>query len=122
MWCRGIRGATTADSNTRDAILEATDELLREMIKANGIRPEDVAHATFTTTPDLDAEFPAVAARNFGWTSVALLCGQEIDVPGSLKGVVRILILVNTEKGADEIAHVYLRGAIVLRPDASNPR
>ncbi|MEE8372145.1 MAG: chorismate mutase [Dehalococcoidia bacterium] len=122
MWCRGIRGATTADSNTAEAVLEATDELLREMIEANGIRPEDVAYTMFTTTSDLDAEFPAVAARNFGWTGVALLCGQEIDVPGSLKGVVRILILVNTEKGADEIAHVYLRGATELRPDASNPR
>jgi chorismate mutase len=122
MHCRGIRGATTADSNTREAIIEATDGLLREMIEANGIRPENVAYAMFTTTSDLDAEFPAVAARHLGWTGVPLLCGQEIDVPGSLKGVVRILVLLNTDKTADEIVHVYIKGATELRPDASNSR
>jgi chorismate mutase len=92
------------------------------MIEANGIRPENVAYAMFTTTSDLDAEFPAVAARHLGWTNVALLCGQEIDVPGSLKGVVRILVLLNTDKTADEIVHVYIKGATELRPDASNSR
>ena len=121
MWCRGIRGATTVERNTREDILKATGELLQEMIDANGIEPDNVAYALFTTTSDLDAEFPALAARKLGWSNVALLCGQEIDVPGSLKGVVRILILINTEKSADEIAHVYIRGAVGLRPDASNP-
>ena len=87
MYCRGIRGATTVESNTREAILEATDELLRQMIEVNDIRVEDVAYAMFTTTSDLDAEFPAVAARHLGWTEAALLCGREIDVPGSLHGV-----------------------------------
>jgi chorismate mutase len=122
MYCRGIRGATTVESNTREAILEATDELLRQMIEANDIRVEDVAYAMFTTTSDLDAEFPAVAARHIGWTEAALLCGQEIDVPGSLHGVVRILILLNTGKSADEMIHVYIKGAEQLRPDASNSR
>lgn len=120
MYCRGIRGATTADSNTGEDILQATDELLRQMIEANGIEPENVAYAMFTTTSDLDAEFPALAARRLGWTNVALLCGQEIDVPGSLKGVVRILILLNTEKTIDEIVHVYIKGATELRPDSLN--
>lgn len=122
MWCRGVRGATTADSNTKEDILKATDELLRQMIDVNGIKPEDVAYAMFTTTSDLNAEFPALAARHLGWTNVALLCGQEIDVPGSMKGVVRILILFNTERSADEIVHVYIRGASDLRRDTSNPK
>ena len=120
MWCRGIRGATTVDDNTKEDILEATRELLEEMIAANEIRASDVAAAFFTTTSDLDAEFPALAARQLGWSNVALLCSQEVDVPDSLKGVVRVLILCNTEKGADDIVHVYIRGATELRPDASN--
>jgi len=118
MQCRGIRGATTVDSNTREAILEATRELLGEMVRANGVRTEDVASAYFTTTPDLNAEFPALTARNdFGWQNVALMCGHEMSVPGSLPMCVRILLHVNTERTQDEICHVYLRGAAVLRPD-----
>ncbi len=122
MWCRGIRGATTADSNTSEDILQATNELLRQMINANGIEAEHVAYAMFTTTADLNAEFPAQAARHIGWTNVALLCGQEIDVPGSMAGVIRVLILLNTEKSADEIVHVYVKGATELRPDSSNKK
>ena len=117
MLCRGIRGAITVDTNTPQAVLDATAELLKAMIEANSIRPEDVASVIFTATPDLNAEFPALAARCLGWNGVALLCGQEMGVPGSLAMCVRILLHVNTEKGADKIAHVYLRGAQALRPD-----
>jgi chorismate mutase len=117
MLCRGIRGATTVEANKREAILEATTELLAAMVKANDIKPEDVASAFFTTTPDLNAEFPALAARRLGWNQVPLLCGHEMAVPGSLAMCLRILVHVNTDKRADQIVHVYLRGARVLRPD-----
>jgi len=117
MPCRGIRGAITVESNSREAILAATRELLDEMVRANAVRKDDVASAYFTTTPDLDAEFPAVAARGVGWSNVALMCGHEMDVPGSLGMCLRILLHVNTERTQDEICHVYLRGAAVLRPD-----
>ena len=118
MPCRGIRGATTVTDNTREAILEATRELLDELVHANDIRPEDVASAYFTTTSELNAEFPAVAARNgLGWTNVALMCGHEMDVPGSMRMCLRILLHVNTERTQAEVCHVYLRGAAALRPD-----
>ncbi len=104
-------------ANTREAILEATRELLTAMVEANQIRVEDIASAIFTTTPDLTAEFPAVAAREMGWTHVALLCGHEMSVPGSLPMCLRVLLHVNTDKRAEEIVHVYLRGARVLRPE-----
>ncbi len=117
---RGIRGATTVEQNAREAIIGATQELLQEMIQRNDIRADDVASAWFTTTRELDAEFPAVAARDgFGWTSVALMCGHEMDVPGSLSHCLRILLHVNTQRAQEEIQHVYLRGASVLRPDVS---
>jgi chorismate mutase len=118
MQCRGIRGATTVEVNSREAILDATRELLAALVERNGVRKEDVASAYFTTTPDLNAEFPAVTARNdFGWTNVALMCGHEMAVPGSLPMCLRILLHVNTERTQDEICHIYLRGAAVLRPD-----
>jgi chorismate mutase len=118
MPCRGIRGATTVESNTREAIVFAASELLGELLRANDVRKDDVASAYFTTTPDLDAEFPAVAARSdYGWTNVALMCGHEMNVPGSLPMCLRILLHVNTDRTQDEICHVYLRGAAVLRPD-----
>lgn len=120
MWCRGIRGATTADSNTEEDILKATKELLQEMVAANGIEVEDVACAIFTTTPDLNAGFPAAAARELGWSQVALLCGHEMDVPGSLQCCLRILLLYNTEKSADEMVHVYIKGATGLRSSSPN--
>jgi len=122
MWCRGIRGATTVASNSKDDILKATKELLQEMIDANGIKPEDVACAIFTTTSDLDAEFPAAAARQLGWSNVALLCSKEVDVPGSLERCLRALILYNTERSVDDIVHVYIRGATELKSDMSNPK
>ncbi len=115
--CRGVRGATTADANTSEAILRATRELLALMIRVNGIEPDDVAGVWFTTTPDLNAEFPALAARQLNWMNVALMCGHEMDVPGALARCVRILIHWNTRKMAEEIEHVYIRGAETLRPD-----
>lgn len=115
--CRGIRGATTCEANTREAILAATRELLEQLIERNGIHPDDIASAIFTTTTDLDAEFPAVAARALGWTDTALLCGHEMHVPGSLRSCVRVLVLWNTERRADEVVHVYIKGAKNLRPD-----
>lgn len=120
--CRGIRGATTVESNSADAILGATTELLVELMRANDLRVDDVASAFFTTTVDLNAEFPAVAARQLGWRDVALLCGHEMDVPGSLPMCLRILLHANTEKGPQDIIHVYQRGATVLRTDLSEKR
>jgi len=117
MVTRGVRGATTVESNTVEAILEATKDLLAAMLKANEIDQEDVASAFFTTTPDLNAEFPAVAARDVGWTDVALLCGHEMNKPGALPMCLRILLHVNTDKAARDIKHIYLRGARVLRTD-----
>ncbi|OGO51196.1 MAG: chorismate mutase [Chloroflexi bacterium RBG_16_68_14] len=122
MRCRGIRGATTVEANTPEAILEATTELLVELMRANDLQVTDVASAFFTTTRDLSAEFPAVAANRLGWTDVALLCGHEMDVPGSLAKCLRILLHVNTEKEPHELVHVYLRGAEVLRPDRAYNR
>jgi len=115
MWCRGIRGATTVEANTREHILSAARELLQKMIEANKVEKEAAACAIFTTTPDLNATFPAAAARQLGWTEVALLGGQEIEVEGSLSKCLRILILFNTEKRPEEIVHVYIKGTDVLR-------
>jgi len=119
VYCRGIRGATTADENTAEAIVAATKELLERIVAANGLKIEDVASIIFTTTPDLNAQFPALAARQLGWHGAALLCAREIDVPGSLERCIRVLIHWNTDKGADEIVHVYLKEAKRLRPDRS---
>ena len=118
--CRGIRGATTVDSNAREDILQAATELLQRMVEANGVQVGDVASIIFTTTPDLNAEFPALAAQQLGWRDAALLCGHEMNVPGSLPRCLRILMHVNTEKRADEIVHVYLKGARALRPDRAD--
>src|SRR4051812_5698896 len=104
MALRGLRGATTVDSNTPAAIRDATRELLAEMVEANQIQREDVASAWFTTTSDLTADSPAVVARNdFGWHNVALMCAHELDVPGSLPMCLRILLHVNTERPQDEM-------------------
>jgi chorismate mutase len=119
IYCRGIRGATTVEANTREAILEGTRELLQQIIDANELREEDVSSATFTTTPDLNAEFPAVAARQLGWHDAALMCGHEMAVPGALQRCIRILIHWNTPKSQAEIVHVYIKGAQNLRPERS---
>jgi chorismate mutase len=115
MYCRGIRGATTVEHNDRDEILAATRELLQLLIQENDLRVEDVVSAIFTVTDELDAEFPARAARELGWTEVALLCAREIPVPGSLDKCIRVLLHVNTMRSAAEIRHVYIRGAVNLR-------
>ncbi len=112
---RGIRGATTANSNTKDEVFNATSELLDELVEANDIDADDVAAAFFTTTADLNADFPAAAARLMGWTHVALMDAVEIDVPGSQARCIRTLILINTDKRADELVNVYLRDAANLR-------
>lgn len=116
MYCRGIRGATTIERNDREEILSATTELLQLMIRQNDLHTEDIASAIFSLTEDLDAEFPAVAARMLGWTEVPLMCTREIPVPGSLGKCIRVLLHVNTTRSLSEIQHVYLRGAVNLRP------
>ena len=119
--CLGIRGATTADANSREAILSATHELLLEMVKANGIAEEDVAAVFFTTTKDLNAEFPSVAARvRLGWDRTALMNFQELDVPDATPSVVRAILLANTDKSKDELVHVYLKGDRTLRARGRN--
>lgn len=115
MKVRGIRGATTAASNTRGDVLEAATELMERLIEANGIDADDAAAAFFTTTPDLNAEFPAAAARLMGWTHVALMGASEIDVPDAPPLCIRTLILVNTDKRPQDLVNVYLRGAKNLR-------
>jgi chorismate mutase len=117
--CRGVRGATTVEADTKEDILTATRQLLALMIHLNGIESTDVGSAIFSTTVDLNAEFPALAARQLGWIDVALLCTHELDVPGSLRKCIRVLVHWNTAKPADEIKHVYIRGAEKLRPDLS---
>ena len=112
---RGVRGATTADENTRESILEATTDLLERLIEANDIEADDVAAAVFTATQDLNAEFPAQAARRLGWDYVALMCAHELAVPDAPARCIRALILVNTTRAADELQNVYLRGAKYLR-------
>ena len=113
---RGIRGATTVASNDRDRILAGTRELLEHIVRVNTVDSADVASAWFTVTPDLDAEFPAFAAREIGWTEVPLICGREIPVSGALAKCIRVLIHWNTERAQSEIRHVFLHGARALRP------
>lgn len=115
MQCRGIRGATTVERNDRELILRATRELLSQMLEANSIALDDVACVFFTTTRDLNAEFPAAAAREMGWKTVPLMCGHEMEVPGALPMCLRVMMLCNTDKGPAEIVHVYTRGAWELR-------
>ena len=117
MICRGVRGATTIEEDTPDAILRATRELLAMMIRLNGIQPIDVTSAIFTTTRDVVSQFPALAARQLGWMDVPLLCGHEMEVPDSVSRCIRILIHWNTDMPQSEIQHVYLKDAQSLRPD-----
>lgn len=113
---RGIRGATTVENDTREAILDATEELLREIVSANDVDPDDLATAIFTVTPDLTAAFPAEVARvRLQWTDGAFLSATEIPVPDAPSRCIRVLLLINTEKSAKEMRHVYLRGAQALR-------
>ena len=116
MATRGIRGATTVERNDRDLILHATHELLDAIVRLNGLRSEDIAYVWFTVTQDLDAEFPAFAARDLGWTEVPLRCGREIPVPGALPYCIRALISWNTSKSQHDVRHVFLHRAKELRP------
>ncbi len=113
--CRGLRGATKAENNTAEDIYGATREMLQRLIEANDIEERDVAMAYFTVTPDLNAAFPAAAARQLGWNSTALMCATEIPVPGSLLSCIRVLILINTQKEPEELQNIYLKGTEVLR-------
>ncbi|MBU1026687.1 MAG: chorismate mutase [Candidatus Margulisbacteria bacterium] len=115
MAIRGIRGAITVDNNNKEEIIEATQQLLAEVVKSNQLKEEDIASIIFSTTADLDAEFPAAAARQMGLNETPLMCTKEIDVPGSLAKCIRILLHVNTSKKQKEMKHIYLRGAVTLR-------
>lgn len=114
---RAIRGATTVVENNAEEILKETERLLKEIYEKNRLKEEDIISIIFTVTNDLNATFPAIAARNLGWTSIALMCTNEINVPGSLEKCIRVLFHVNSDKQNDEIKHVYLNDAKVLRPD-----
>ena len=114
---RGVRGATTVSENEARQIADRTRELIRMLVEANGMRAADIASAIFTVTDDLDAVFPAVAARDLpDWKDVPLSCSREIPVPGSLGHCIRILIHWNTDRPQEEVHHVYLRAARGLRP------
>ena len=119
---RGIRGAIDVARNEREEILSKTGELLRALVQANRVKADDVAAAIFSLTPDLDAEFPAIAARRMGWTDVPLMCAAELDIPQGMKKVVRILPLVNTSVPPKKIKHQYLGKTPALRPDLSGKK
>jgi len=117
MLVRGIRGAITVNSNTKEEIIEITKELLIALQRKNNFKIEDIVSVFFSVTPDLNAAFPAQAARELGWDRVPLFDMQEIEVPGSLSRCIRILIQINCRKSQTEIEHCYLRGAEILRKD-----
>lgn len=125
---RGIRGAVRAKSNTRKDIFDATRKLMRAVLRANRVQAADVAACFFTTTADLNADFPAYAARDLAlqaspdWKYVPMMCGVEIDVPGSMRRVIRMLILVNTPASPRKIRHQYLGEAASLRPDLAGKK
>ena len=119
--CLGLRGATTADANTKAAIVDATKELLEGLVAANGLAESDIGAVFFTVTADLNAEFPPVALRvHMGWEQTALLTSPEILVPGAHRRVIRVLLLVNTELSKEELVHLYLKGAKSLRTRGTN--
>ncbi len=117
MRCLGVRGATSVSHNTRESIIAATRELLEEIVVKNDLLIDDVASVIFTATPDLDVAHPAHAARELGWVNTPLLCVQEMSVVGGLSHCVRVLILWNSERRADQVRDVYLGEARRLRPD-----
>ena len=117
MAVRGIRGATTVEANTKDEIITKTRELLESIVSKNDFDASDIISIIFSVTDDVNAEFPAVAARQLGWLYTPLLCTNEIPVPGSLKNCIRVLLHVNSDRGQDEMVQVYLYEAKRLRPD-----
>ena len=114
---RALRGATQIDANDRDLILDAIAELVHEVLERNGLTNEDLISIVFTATPDLDAEFPAYAARRAGIADVPMLSATEIDVPESMPRVLRLLAHVETDRSRHDLRHVYLRGAAALHTD-----
>ena len=114
---RGVRGATTVAANRVDLILLATRVLLSEMVSANDIATADLAAAWFTATADLDAAFPARAARELGWRDVPLMDAMEIPVPGSMPRCIRVLLLWNADSAQADVVHIYQGEAVALRPD-----
>ena len=118
---RGIRGATTATANTAEAIMEATAELLAELVAVNDLDPNEIASAFFTTTPDLDAEFPAHAARRLGWLTTPMMCGHDMQVqqpnPRGVRRCIRVLLMYNTPRPQSAMRFVYLRGAEAIKAD-----
>lgn len=117
MAVRGIRGAIDARANTAEEIRARTQELLEAIVSANAVRTDDIAAAFFTLTPDLDADFPAHAARKMGWSHVPMICANEVAVPGAMERVIRVLLLVNSDAPAERIRHQYLGDTQCLRPD-----
>lgn len=120
--CLGVRGAITVDANTAEAILTATRELLTALLEANQIETDDIGSAIFSTTTDLNAEYPAVAARRMGWQDVAIMCTHEMNVPHGLERCMRVLIMWNTGLSPRDIRHIYLGDAQQLRPDRAVSR
>lgn len=114
---RAVRGAITVENNISEEIIDAVKELLAGIVTVNSIERQDIASVIFSMTHDLDAVFPAAAARQLGWTDIPLMCTNEIDVPGSLRRCIRVMIHFNTEKTNQEIRHIYMKGAKILRPD-----
>jgi chorismate mutase len=117
MAVRAVRGATQIDANSREQILTGTTELIGAVLQRNDLTPDVLISVVFTATPDLTAEFPAYAARELGFTDVPLLCATEMDVPGALPRVLRLLALVETDRDRAQMHHVYLHGAAALRRD-----
>lgn len=117
MAVRAVRGATQIEQDDRQELLDATTELLVAVLERNELVPDDLISVVFTATPDLRSEFPAYAARQMGITDVPLLCASEIDVPGALPRVLRLLAHVETDRPRSQVRHVYLRGAAALRTD-----
>jgi chorismate mutase len=114
---RGVRGAVTVDADDAGLIHDATRRLLLEIVTRNEIAIDDIASVLFTLTPDIRAAFPALAARDMGWTHVAMLHAVEIDVPGAIRRCIRVMLQFNTTRAMPDIEHVYLGEAARLRPD-----
>ena len=114
---RGLRGATTVDADTAAQVTERSQELMREIMARNDLVEDDIVSVLFTATPDVTSIFPATAIREIGFGAVPLLCAAEIAVPGAMPLCIRVLLHVHTTRSRDEMHHVYLHGAQVLRDD-----
>ncbi len=117
MMVRAIRGATTVKNNSKEEIWDATEEMMNAIVKENNLNQDDMISITFTLTPDLNACYPAVRAREMGFTNVPLMNMPELPVPGALEKCIRVIVYVNTDKGLDDIRHIYLNEAVRLRKD-----